>query len=45
MTPKELYEWAAERGAQNYEVMVDCIAIDHIPPKIDEKCKVIDIVR
>jgi hypothetical protein len=45
MTPKELYDWAVEQGAQDYDIMVDGDAIDYQLPEIDEQLKIIEIIR
>ena len=45
MTPKELYDWAVEQGAQDYDIMVDGDAIDYQLPEIDERLKIIEIIR
>lgn len=45
MTPKELYDWAVEHGAQDYDIMVDGDAIDYQLPEIDEQLKIIEIIR
>ena len=45
MTPKELYDWAVERGAEGYDIMVDGDAIDYLLPEIDERLKIIEIIR
>ena len=45
MTPKELYDWAVERGAEDYDIMVDGDAIDYQLPEIDEQLKIIEIIR
>ena len=45
MTPKELYDWAVGQGAQDYDIMVDGDAIDYQLPEIDERLKIIEIIR
>ena len=45
MTPKKLYDWAVEQGAQDYDIMVDGDAIDYQLPEIDEQLKIIEIIR
>lgn len=45
MTPKELYDWAVEHGAQDYDILVDGDAIDYLFPEIDERLKIIEIIR
>ena len=45
MTPKELYDWAVERGAEDYHIMVDGDAIDYQLPEIVEELKIIEIIR
>lgn len=42
MTPKELYEWAVERGVEDYDITVDGDAIDYMLPDIDELKKEIE---
>lgn len=44
MTPKELYDWAVENGAQDYDILVDGDAIDYLFPEIDERLKIIEII-
>ena len=43
MTPKELYEWAIEHEAQDYDVLVNGIAIDYNEPNVDHGIGAIDI--
>ena len=43
MTPKELYDWAVEHNAENYDVMVNGIAIDYEEPNVDRSIPVIEI--
>ena len=45
MTPKELYDWAVENGAEDYDITVDGDAIDYLLPEIDERLKIIEIIR
>lgn len=45
MTPKELYDWAVEHGAQDYDILVDGDAIDYLLPDIDGRLKIIEIIR
>ncbi|WP_418409266.1 hypothetical protein [Alistipes sp.] len=45
MTPKELYEWAVERGVEDYDITVDGDAIDYMLHEIDERLKIIEIIR
>ena len=43
MTPKELYEWAIEHGAEEYDVLVNDITIAYNEPNVDHSIGVIDI--
>lgn len=43
MTPKELYEWAMEHGAEEYDVLVNGIAIDYEEPSANYRIGAIDI--
>lgn len=43
MTPKELYEWAIEHEAEDYDVLVNGIAIDYNEPVVDRDMDAIDI--
>lgn len=43
MTPKELYDWAVERGTENFDILVNGIAIDYNPPTIDDTIDAIEI--
>lgn len=43
MTPKELYEWALEHAAEDYDILVDGIAIDYNEPNADHRIGAIDI--
>lgn len=45
MTPKEIYDWAVENGAEDYDITVDGDAIDYLLPEIDERLKIIEIIR
>lgn len=45
MTPQELYDWAVEHGAQDYDILVDGDAIDYLLPEIDGRLKIIEIIR
>lgn len=45
MTPKELYEWVVERGVEDYDITVDGDTIDYMLPEIDERLKIIEIIR
>ena len=43
MTPKELYEWAIEHEAEDYDVLVNGIAIGYEEPNADHGIGAIDI--
>lgn len=43
MTPKELYEWAIDHGAEEYDILVNGIAIEDDEPNVAHRIGVIDI--
>lgn len=45
MSPKELYDWAVQNEVEDYDILVDGLAIDYNPLVIDDVFKLIDINR
>lgn len=45
MTPKELYDWAVLNEVEDYDILVDGLAIDYNPPVIDFDIDAIEINR
>jgi hypothetical protein len=45
VTPKELYDWAVQNEVEDYDILVDGLAIDYNPPVVDPDIGVIEINR
>lgn len=45
MSPKELYDWAVQNEVEDYDILVDGLAIDYNPLVIADVFKLIDINR
>lgn len=43
MTPKELYEWAVENQAEDFDVLINGVAMGSEEPSIDYRIGAIDI--
>lgn len=45
MSPKELYDWAVQNEVEDYDILVDGLAIDYNPLVIYDVFKLIGINR
>lgn len=43
MPPKELYDWAVQNEVEDYDILVDGLAVDYNLPVIDSDIGVIEI--
>lgn len=41
----DVAQYAVENGAEDYDITVDGDAIDYLLPEIDERLKIIEIIR